>query len=102
MNRYEVIGMFTAMKALCKSNQIEALEEVIEKTLAAAEGREAEIMNCNEPGVEVKRSIARDTVKCKRGKISIDELYECLFVTLGEDTFEEVEKLLDKVESKKW
>ncbi|MCL1902903.1 MAG: hypothetical protein FWF94_00610 [Oscillospiraceae bacterium] len=39
MNRYEVIGMFTAMEALYDTKQYEKLGEVIKKTLAAAEGK---------------------------------------------------------------
>jgi hypothetical protein len=38
MNRYEVIGMFTAMEALYDTKQYEKLGEVIKKTLTAAEG----------------------------------------------------------------
>jgi hypothetical protein len=39
MNRYEVIGMFTAMEALHDTKQYDKLGEVIKKTLAAAEGK---------------------------------------------------------------
>jgi len=47
-----------------------------------------------------KRSLANPAVKYKRGKISADELYESLFVVLGEETFDETEKLLDIAETK--
>ncbi|MCL2108125.1 MAG: hypothetical protein FWH20_02100 [Oscillospiraceae bacterium] len=43
-----------------------------------------------------KRSLAQPVVKFKRGNISVDELCESIFVTLGEETFEETEKLLNK------
>jgi len=39
MNKYEVIGMFTAMDELCEAKQYESLHKVIKKTLAAAEGK---------------------------------------------------------------
>ncbi|MCL2070618.1 MAG: hypothetical protein FWH07_00075 [Oscillospiraceae bacterium] len=45
-----------------------------------------------------KRSIAQPAVKCKRGKISKEELIQTLFVTLGDKTIEETEKLIDKFE----
>ena len=43
-----------------------------------------------------KRSLAQPVVKFKRGSISVEDLCESLFVTLGEETFEETEKLIDK------
>jgi len=39
MNKYEVIGIFTAMDELCKAKQYESLSKVIKKTLEAAEGK---------------------------------------------------------------
>jgi len=38
MNRYEVIGMFTAMKALADKGDCESLRLIINETLAAAKG----------------------------------------------------------------
>ena len=45
----------------------------------------------------LKRTIAKDAVKYKRGKISGDELYETLYIAFGKETFEETEKLLDSI-----
>jgi hypothetical protein len=40
MNKYEVIGMFTALDELYEAQQYERLGKVIKKTLAAAEGKD--------------------------------------------------------------
>jgi len=42
MNRYEVIGMFTAMKALAYKGDWENLKIVINETLMAAKGEETD------------------------------------------------------------
>ena len=49
---------------------------------------------------DFKRGLAKSIVKFKRGKINADELYEDMFVTLGEDTFEETERLMEKANKK--
>ena len=42
MNKYEVIGMFTAMDELLEAKRYEGLSKVIKETLAAAKGERLE------------------------------------------------------------
>jgi hypothetical protein len=43
-----------------------------------------------------KRGLAYDAVQLRRKKITEEEYYRSLVVTLGEDTFEETIKVMDK------
>jgi len=41
-----------------------------------------------------KRAIAYNAIKFELGKITAKELCDCLYVTLGEDTYTETSKML--------
>jgi hypothetical protein len=47
-----------------------------------------------------RRSLASPAVHFKLGKISADDLYKSLLITIGEDIFEETEKLIKKLDDK--